>query len=157
MIKGVQVSLLMKLITYQVKTYAFYTCITAYKSKGLSIGGLLLSKKIYAFYTRSTAYKKEWGSRSVVSYSTKKIYAFYMRSTTYKSKRFPIGGPLLSKNIILFTRIASRTKSKGAPDRRSHTQQFFYTFYTRSTVYKKQEPPDRRSLTQQKKLCFLHA
>jgi hypothetical protein len=48
-----------------------------------------------------------------------------------KSKGFPIGGLLLSKNIILFTRIASRTKSKGAPDRRSLTQQFFFIFFTR--------------------------
>jgi hypothetical protein len=32
-----------------------------------------------------------------------------------KSKDLPIGGPLLSKKIILFTRVALRTKSKGLP------------------------------------------
>jgi hypothetical protein len=36
-----------------------------------------------------------------------------------KSQGLPIGGPLLSKKIILFTRVAPRTKSNGAPDQRS--------------------------------------
>jgi hypothetical protein len=36
-----------------------------------------------------------------------------------KSKGLPIGGPLLSKKIMLFIRVTPRTKSKGAPDQRS--------------------------------------
>jgi hypothetical protein len=42
--------------------------------------------------------------------------------------------------LIFFTHAVPRTKSKGSPiDVPYH---LFYTFYTRSTAYKKQEAPD---------------
>jgi hypothetical protein len=40
------------------------------KSNGLPIGGPLISKKTYAFYTCSTAYKKQGGSRSTLHTSS---------------------------------------------------------------------------------------
>jgi hypothetical protein len=56
------------------------------KSKGLPIGGPLLSKKIYAFYTRSTAYKKQGGSRSTLHTSS---ITFSTCFTVYKKQGAP--------------------------------------------------------------------
>jgi hypothetical protein len=69
-----------------------FTCVAPrIKSKGLPIGGPLLSKKFMLFT--------------------------HIAPRT-KSKGLPIGSPLLSKKLVLFTRVASRTKSKEAPDQR---------------------------------------
>jgi hypothetical protein len=70
------------------------------KNKGLPIGGRLLSReKTYAFYTRSTVYKKqgvpEWLSL------------------------------IQQKKSMLFTRVASRTKSKGLPIDAPHILYYF--------------------------------
>jgi hypothetical protein len=51
-----------------------------------------------------------------------------MRSTAYKSKSLLIGGPLLSKNLVFFTYVSPHTKTQGAPDRRSLTQQKLMIF-----------------------------
>jgi hypothetical protein len=96
------------------------------KSKGLPIGGLLLSEK-YAFYTRSTAYKKQGA---------------------------PDQRSLTQRKSILFTRVAPRTKSKGLPNG-SPLLNKKYAFYMCSIAYKKQGDPDRRSFTQ-RKIYFLH-
>jgi hypothetical protein len=41
-----------------------------------------------------------------------------MRSTAYKKKGAPDRRSLTQQKLMLFTRVAPRTKSKGAPDRR---------------------------------------
>jgi hypothetical protein len=101
------------------------------------------SAKIYAFYMRSTAYKKQ-GAPNWWSPTQQKFIFFTHVAPRTKSKGLPIGGPLLSKiyifymcsttykkqgvlnrrsltqqKLMLSTRVAPRTKSKGAPDRRS--------------------------------------
>jgi hypothetical protein len=69
---------------------------------------------------RSTAYKKQ-GASDRWSFTQQKVILFTRVAPRTKSKGLPIGGPLLSKNLC---------------------------FYTRNTTYKKQGAPDRRSLTQ---------
>jgi hypothetical protein len=60
-----------------------------------------------------------------------------------------IAGVSETEQVMLFTRVAPRTKSKGLPiGGPSFSKNRF--FYTRSTAYKKQGAPDRQSLTQQK-------
>jgi hypothetical protein len=55
------------------------------------------SAKDYAFYTRSTAYKKQ-GASDRRSLSQQKIMLFTRVAPRTKSKELPIGGPLLLKN-----------------------------------------------------------
>jgi hypothetical protein len=74
-------------VPYSTKKLMPFTRVTPHtKSKGLPIGGPLLSKKTYAFYTRSITYKKQGA---------------------------PNQWSLTQKKLMLFTRIAPRTKSKG--------------------------------------------
>jgi hypothetical protein len=42
-----------------------------------------------------------------------------MRSTAYKKREAPDRWSLTQKKLMLFTRVAPRTKSEGAPDQRS--------------------------------------
>jgi hypothetical protein len=50
----------------------------------------------------------------LTSYHLKQVMFFTRVAPRIKSKGLPIGGPLLSKNR-LFTRVTSRTKRKGLP------------------------------------------
>jgi hypothetical protein len=76
-----------------------FTCVAPYtESKGLPIGGPLLSKNLGFFIC-------------VASH--------------IKSKGLPIDGPLLSRNLCFFTCIAPRTTSKGLPIDAPH---IFYYF-----------------------------
>jgi hypothetical protein len=52
----------------------------------------------------------------VVSYSAK-TYALYTRSTTYKKQGASDQRSLIQQKLILFTRVAPRTKAKEASDR----------------------------------------
>jgi hypothetical protein len=83
------------------------------KSNGLLIGDPLLSKKTYAFYTCSTAYKKQGAPDRRSLTQQKKLMLFTRVAPRTKSKRLPIDGPLLSEKLMFFTRLAPCTKSKG--------------------------------------------
>jgi hypothetical protein len=64
-----------------------------------------------------------------------------------------IRGVSETEQVMFFTRVAPRTKSKGLPiGGPLHSKK--YVFYTRSTAYKKQGASNRRSLTQQKIILF---
>jgi hypothetical protein len=76
-------------------------------------------------------------------YSTK-TSSFYMRSTSYKKQWAPNRWSLTQQKLILFTCVASHTKSKGSRSAVPYSAET-YAFYTRSTTYKKQGAPDRRS------------
>jgi hypothetical protein len=110
MIKGVQVSLPMKLILYPVKNYTFYTCSTTYKKQGAPDQRSLTQQK-FMLFTHVAPRTKSKGLPINIPYLAK-TYAFYTRSTTYKMQ--------------------------GAPDRRSLTQQKTYAFYICSIAYKKE-------------------
>jgi hypothetical protein len=67
-----------------------------------------------------------------------------------KSKGLLIGGPLFSKTLILFTRIAPIQKVRGSRSAvpysaKNNKNRGKACFYTCSTVYKKQGAPDRWS------------
>jgi hypothetical protein len=125
------------------------------KSKELSIGGSLFSKKTYDFYTRNTAYKNK-GLPIGGPLFSKKTYAFNTRSTAYKKQGAPDRWSLIQqKKLMPFTRVAPRTKSKGLLISGPLFSRKTYSFYTRSTAYKKQGAPDRRSLIK-KTYVFLH-
>jgi hypothetical protein len=80
----------------------------AYKS---ARGSWLTSLTIILF-TRVAPRIKRQGSRSTVPYSAK-TYAFYMRNITYKMPGAPDRQSLTQQKLILFTRVAQCTKSKG--------------------------------------------
>jgi hypothetical protein len=60
-----------------------------------------------------------------------------MHSTAYKKQGAPDRRPLTQKKLRLFTCVALRTKSKGLPIGDPVLSKFFFSFYTRSTTYKK--------------------
>jgi hypothetical protein len=60
----------------------------------------------------STVYKKQGGSLSAVPYSVKD-YAFYKCSTAYKKQGASDRRSHIQQKIMLFTRVAPCTKSKG--------------------------------------------
>jgi hypothetical protein len=89
-----------------------FTCVAPHtKSKGLPIGGPLLSRNL-GFLDAYHRIQKARGSQSAVPYSAK-TYAFYMRSTAYKKQGAPYRQSLTQQKLMLFTCVASHTKSKG--------------------------------------------
>jgi hypothetical protein len=72
LLKKLSFSLLMKLTSYPLKTYAFYTC--------------------------STAYKKQ-GAPDRRSFTQRKLMLFTHIEQHTKSKGLSVGGPLLSENL----------------------------------------------------------
>jgi hypothetical protein len=73
-----------------------------------------------------------------------------------KSKGAPIGGLLFSKNLCFFTHVAPRTKSKGAPNRRSLSLQKL-SLFTRVVPRTKSKGLPIGGPLFSKNLCFLHA
>jgi hypothetical protein len=67
------------------------------KAKGLPISGPLSSKN-YVFYRCSTVYKKQ-GAPDRRSLTQQKIMLFTRVALRTKSKGLPIGSPLLSKKL----------------------------------------------------------
>jgi hypothetical protein len=65
------------------------------------------------------------------------LYAFYTRSATYIQKARGSRLTFLIIYLMLCTRAAPRTKSKGLPIDISYD--LSYAFYMRNTTYKKQE------------------
>jgi hypothetical protein len=131
-------------VPYSAKTYAFCTHSTAYKkqgaldqwsltqqkfmlftcvaphtkSKGLQIGGPLLTHQKFIFFTHVAPRTKSKGL-PISGPLLRKIYVFYMCSITYKKQGVLNRRSLTQQKLMLSTRVAPRTKSKGAPDRRS--------------------------------------
>jgi hypothetical protein len=62
----------------------------------------------------TNAYKKQWAPERR-SLTQQKIMLFTRVAPRTKSKGLSIDGPLLSKKRMLFTSVAPRTKSKGLP------------------------------------------
>jgi hypothetical protein len=89
---------------------------TTYKKQGALDRWSLIKKKTYAFYTRNTTYKKQ-GAPDRRSLTQKKTYIFYTCSTAYKKQGTLDRRPLIyqKKKSMLFTRVASRRKSKRLP------------------------------------------
>jgi hypothetical protein len=123
------------------------------KSKGLSIN-VPYSVKTYAFYTRSTAYKKQ-GAPDRRSLIQQKLMLFTRLAPRTKSKGLPIGGPLFSKNLCFYTR-STAYKNQGVPDRRSLIQQKLKLFTHVAPRTKSKGLPIDGPLFS-KNLCFLHA
>jgi hypothetical protein len=125
------------------KKIIFFTCIAPHtKSKGLSIGGPLLNKKL-CFLHAWHRVQKVRGSRSAVPYSTK-IMFFTRVAPRTKSKGLLIGGSLFSKKTIItkktyaFYMRSTADIKQGVPDRRSTSS---ITFRTLFATYKKQGAP----------------
>jgi hypothetical protein len=92
-----------------------FTCVAPRtKSKGLPIGGPLLSKKLMLF-TRVAPHTKSKGLSIGGLLLSKKLMLFTCVAPRTKSKGLLIGGPLLSKKLMFLTRVTPRTKSKGLP------------------------------------------
>jgi hypothetical protein len=66
-----------------------------------------------------------------------------MRSTTYKKQGAPDQWSLTQQKLMLFTCVAPRTKSKGAPDR--HSTHLLLLSAHASPRTKSKGTPDRRS------------
>jgi hypothetical protein len=81
----------------------------------------------------------------VVPYSAKKTYVFSRVASRTKSKGSRSTVPYSAKKLMLFTRVALHTKSKGLSIGGPLLNKKTYAFYTRSTTYKKQGAPDWRS------------
>jgi hypothetical protein len=142
----------MKLTSYLLKTYAFYTRSRVQKARS-SRSAVPYSAKIYASYTRSTAYKKQ-GAPDQRSLTQQKFMFFTRVTPCTKSKGFLIDGPLLRKTYAFYTR-STAYKKQGALDRRSLTQQIFMHF-THVAPRIKSEGLPIDGLLLSKKLCFLH-
>jgi hypothetical protein len=79
------------------KKFILFTCVApCTKSKGLPIGGLLLSKKNYTFYMRNTAYKKVRG----LSIDASHIF-YYFQHALHRVQKASGAIGLCSKFIIL--------------------------------------------------------
>jgi hypothetical protein len=85
MIKGIQVFLPMKLTSYPAKIYVFTCVAPRTKSKGLLIGGPLLSKNICFLHAYHRVQKAK-GSRSMLHTCS---ITFNTRFTTYKKQGAP--------------------------------------------------------------------
>jgi hypothetical protein len=123
------------------------------KSKGLPISGLLLSKNLI-FFTRVTPHIKSKGLPIGGPLLSKKLMLFTRFAPRTKSKGLPINGPLLSKKYAFYV-CNTVYKKQGAPDRRSLTQQKIMLF-TRVAPRTKSKGLPIDGLLLSKKLCFLH-
>jgi hypothetical protein len=102
---------------------------------------------------RSTAYKKQ-GAPNRRSLNQQKLSLFTCVAPHTKSKGLPIGGHLLSKNVVFLHAYHRIQKSRDSQSVVPYSTKN-YTFYMCTTAYKKQVAPDRQSLIQQKFRLFI--
>jgi hypothetical protein len=131
-----------------------FTCVAPHiKSKGLPIGGLLLSKNL-VFYIRSTAYKKQ-GAPDRWSLTRQKFRVFTCVAPHTKSNGLPIGGPLLSKNLAFLHVWHHIQKARGSRSTVPFSVKLRHFTRVAPRIKSKELPIDGPLLN--KNLCFLHA
>jgi hypothetical protein len=105
-------------------TIILFTCVSPRTKVRCSQSVVPYSIKIYAFYMCSTAYKKQ-GALDQWSLTQQKLMLFTRIAPRTKNKGLSIGGPLLSKNLYFLHVYHRVQKAKGLPINALH---IFYYF-----------------------------